>query len=555
MSQQPPQEDSPKEGPSRRHPVTRNQVANAPLSVIEDATTRPNPPSIASVDDIQDANEEATTPTGKKRKPKNNKGKNKVSAAEAARQAQLEANQLENAAVARDFQLQQTLDDNAALRLQRRKDQETNQRLIDTIDRLQQQIDATNSRLDSVVPLRQRSANGLRTTIESDPGSGSDSFSSDDNYIPVSSRRANTSQSSVSRVRGEPAPSRNPVRLGSPLPPHQESSRRALNSSRQESLPVRATLHPDTTRTPGRRSGSHRRSQLTEKITPLDDGVETPFLQWRASIEDRLSVNADHYPSERSRMALIWGATQGLARTYIEANYTTGLFDTAQQMIEMLQSYYVTGQEQVEYRSVFRNLSQHTNERFPAFRARFSRAAINAKVPSSTWFDEMWERLNASTRMMAIPTKPYWGEDFQAMVNALTSYDIDSRSQNFTALSNNSTARKTAANTVSNSRKPHERFASKSVETPSLTATPNTPRVAFDARKGDSKSLNHSSSRIPSATDPLKAQCYNCHQVGHMARECTNPKVVNELVPVESSGEEVDEQNEYASAEEGKEWA
>lgn len=59
-------------------------------------------------------------------------------------------------------------------------------------------------------------------------------------------------------------------------------------------------------------------TRLTEKIEPLDDGLSPSFKQWRASIQDRLEVNADHYPTERSRRALIWGATTGVARNYLE---------------------------------------------------------------------------------------------------------------------------------------------------------------------------------------------------------------------------------------------
>ena len=61
-----------------------------------------------------------------------------------------------------------------------------------------------------------------------------------------------------------------------------------------------------------------RKTVLTEKITPLDEGQAPTFKQWKASIMDRLEVNADHYPTERSRQALVWGTTSGKARDYLE---------------------------------------------------------------------------------------------------------------------------------------------------------------------------------------------------------------------------------------------
>lgn len=52
-------------------------------------------------------------------------------------------------------------------------------------------------------------------------------------------------------------------------------------------------------------SSRYRKSTISEKITPLSDGVEHTFLQWSASIRDRLVVNEDHYPTDVSRRALI----------------------------------------------------------------------------------------------------------------------------------------------------------------------------------------------------------------------------------------------------------
>ncbi|KAF2726613.1 hypothetical protein EJ04DRAFT_571112 [Polyplosphaeria fusca] len=46
-------------------------------------------------------------------------------------------------------------------------------------------------------------------------------------------------------------------------------------------------------------------SEKTPKIESLSDGKDPTYRQWRASIQDQLDINSDHYPSERARMALI----------------------------------------------------------------------------------------------------------------------------------------------------------------------------------------------------------------------------------------------------------
>jgi hypothetical protein len=79
--------------------------------------------------------------------------------------------------------------------------------------------------------------------------------------------------------------------------------------------PLQNTRSQSTSKDPLYR---HKKSTISEKITPLSDGIDHTFLQWSASIRDRLVVNEDHYPTDVSRRALIWGTTTGLAKTYLE---------------------------------------------------------------------------------------------------------------------------------------------------------------------------------------------------------------------------------------------
>ncbi|OAF55118.1 hypothetical protein VC83_08487 [Pseudogymnoascus destructans] len=91
----------------------------------------------------------------------------------------------------------------------------------------------------------------------------------------------------------------------------------------------------------------YKKSTISEKITPLSDGIEHTFMQWSASIRDRLVVNEDHYPTDVSRRALIWGTTTGLAKKYLEPQYLSAThgFRSADEMMDLLGSYYLTGNE------------------------------------------------------------------------------------------------------------------------------------------------------------------------------------------------------------------
>ncbi|EMD64891.1 hypothetical protein COCSADRAFT_159893 [Bipolaris sorokiniana ND90Pr] len=130
-------------------------------------------------------------------------------------------------------------------------------------------------------------------------------------------------------------------------------------------------------------------SERTPAIESLSDGVDPTFRQWQASIVDRLEINSDHYRSERARMALVWGHTTGIAKGYLEPQYLSDSdgyrFQNAEEMIALLKSYFVSGNEQAESRAAFHRLLMDKRESFPAFKARFISAAIKGSVSRSEW--------------------------------------------------------------------------------------------------------------------------------------------------------------------------
>jgi hypothetical protein len=64
-------------------------------------------------------------------------------------------------------------------------------------------------------------------------------------------------------------------------------------------------------------------------------------------VYDRININANKYPDEYSRKALVWGSCEGQARDYLEYRYCAedpaNGFSTWEEMIKLLNSYYITG--------------------------------------------------------------------------------------------------------------------------------------------------------------------------------------------------------------------
>lgn len=204
----------------------------------------------------------------------------------------------------------------------------------------------------------------------------------------------------------------------------------SMPTTRAPSLPPIART---TTEDPPNR---HKKSTISERITPLSDGIEHTFLQWSASIRDRILVNEDHYPTDISRRALIWGTTTGLAKTYLEPRHlsVTHGFQSAEEMMDLLGSYYLTGDETEQARNLFDDLQMgeegHATETFSEFKARFQSAAITGQVTESEWFRYMWNKLSPQLRSCVIVMKSQWKGNYQNMVRELSAYDLEWRRNN-----------------------------------------------------------------------------------------------------------------------------
>lgn len=277
-----------------------------------------------------------------------------------------------------------------------------------------------------------------------------------------------------------------------------------------------------------------RKSVLTEKIQPLDAGTDPTFIQWKISVQDRLDVNSDHYQTERSRKALVWSATTGRAKEYLEPRYQSEShgFVTAEEMLNLLSTYFLTGNETNEKRRAFHILRMHDNHSFPEFKAKFISLAIQSRVAESEWFFYCWEKITERLRYASAPVKIFWGDDFNKMVEHLTVLDNERRwtsertkgkatppvttKKTFGAVSS------TPADTVNKSSSVRPNFSSsastpnqftRATTTVSRVGTPKPGTPAQDQKK-------------PNTPEPL---CYRCGLPGHLANRCPQGPSIKEV--------------------------
>jgi hypothetical protein len=122
----------------------------------------------------------------------------------------------------------------------------------------------------------------------------------------------------------------------------------------------------------------------------------------------------------------VWLKTTGLARAYLTPRYTStdSQFESVDEMLTCLETYFLTSTEKEEARNRFNDMhmqdKSHSQENFPEFKARFLADAIEGGVPKSEWFYALWNKLPARIRLQNVAMKDLWKENFSTMVQHLT---------------------------------------------------------------------------------------------------------------------------------------
>jgi zinc knuckle protein len=303
-----------------------------------------------------------------------------------------------------------------------------------------------------------------------------------------------------------------------------------------------------------------RKTQLTEKITPLSDGTDPTFLQWRASVRDRLTVNRDHYPDHYSQKALIWGVTTGDARSYLEPQYLSDApgvrFETAPQMINLLGSYFLTGTETEKARDRFDDMvmgekdihtgKDHRGETFPQFRARFQVAALQGHVNRQDWFHLMWKKLTYPIRKASEMEKSRWGGNYNQMCNFLTAFDQTHRRNQEISYGQASTKKSPTAILLNQRLSPSQLYPRKPIQARStpVNSRPRTGPLSGDNNRNYFQKKTDTTIRSPdkpqnsSPTDASKRNCYLCGKPGHWKNECPLNTTVKEMDGGDSEGEQ-----------------
>ncbi|ELR08001.1 hypothetical protein GMDG_08586 [Pseudogymnoascus destructans 20631-21] len=216
----------------------------------------------------------------------------------------------------------------------------------------------------------------------------------------------------------------------------------------------------------------------------------------------------------------------------------------AEEMMDLLGSYYLTGNETEQARNLFDDLKMgekgHASETFPEFKARFQSAAITGQVSESEWFQYMWNKLTLQFRSRVAIIKNQWNGDYQTMVRELTAFDQERRRNNELNLL------PAFARTSTRTTDTAKASASKPTRATSALFT----RTAFLPKPAIPE-------RVRTAVPAPSGNCFKCGKPGHFQDKCPLNATIKEIdrndPEAEEQWEEAVELQSDASLEENDE--
>jgi hypothetical protein len=270
---------------------------------------------------------------------------------------------------------------------------------------------------------------------------------------------------------------------------------------------------------------------LSKKLAdppPLDKGIEPTFASWKTQMRDKLEVNADHFPTTRSRMAYVFGRTTGDAQEHLHPRYkasATNPFTSEEDMISHLTSIYedpfMTQNARLDYRSLMMKVS----ETFPAFQTRFLHLAGQAQIPAEDLIPDMFDKLTLDLQRAALPFYTS-AKSLQELTNHCLALDqglrrIKARSDRLKARTTGSIGLtdRNGPRTLAPTQNPPVSDQNAPV-TPTRPATRTSTPVPNTPATPTRRLFNNP--RLQALSD--RRACFLCEQPGHIAPYCPSNK-------------------------------
>jgi hypothetical protein len=267
----------------------------------------------------------------------------------------------------------------------------------------------------------------------------------------------------------------------------------------------------------------------------LTDGADPTFDNWKLQLQDKLEVNADHFPTIRAKMAYVFGRTGGDAQTHLRPRYAQDSaepFLSEEEMIDHLSSIYEDPFRVQNARLGYKSLNMKTTETFSAFQTRFLHLAGQAQIPQEDLLPDLFDKLTLDLQRAVLPAFTT-----AQTLKELTDHclAIDQGLRRIKARADRMKARNPSNQATSNARTARNTPVQPATPT-APAANPATSRVASPAAGQALTRPTYSDPRIQALSD--QGACFSCGQKGHPARNCPTKAKADEVLLIQEDSTE-----------------
>jgi len=237
-----------------------------------------------------------------------------------------------------------------------------------------------------------------------------------------------------------------------------------------------------------------KRSVKIDDPKHLTDGKEPLFEHWLSRMRNKLRENADHFPTESSKIAYIENRTDGDAARHIAPRMREDhpeRYETAEDIFQHLASIYENPNKLQIAKEDYRDLVMRDGDDYHAFLTGFLHLAGEAQVSARDYKSDFLSKLSPSLKRMVATS-------FATTSSFKEFQDICSQAAHVLKSIDSTSARRPKPGNFRRGG-----ASSGGVHTP----------------KADRTDADHSTAALTQGKSGGR-QCYECRGFGHLARDC-----------------------------------
>jgi hypothetical protein len=245
-----------------------------------------------------------------------------------------------------------------------------------------------------------------------------------------------------------------------------------------------------------------RKSERIPDPPLLTDGKDPKFEDWSLRMNDKLTANADRYPTAALRLAYVKSRCSGQAAEHLVARSRIDAFNPyrdAVDVLEHLKTIYQDVNRTLNAKARFRRLFMKNGVRFQEFLSEFSYLAQESELAEPEWKEELYYKLTTDMQRLVIRESNDQALGFKDFTVACT--QTANRLEQISTNEQRNKGRQPRANTPA-----------------SDSPTPNPPKKNPSQDNG----IREENKLTRENRDQLmrEGRCFTCKQKGHMSSSC-----------------------------------